>query len=292
MFGLYPPDDPYFINISLFGIPLAVRWYGVIIMGGAIVAAWIATRRASRRSIDPEHIWNLLLIGLVVSIVTARLWYVAFEWPRFAGKPFLMIINPASGGIAIHGALLGALATAFVYARANRMSFAQLVDICIPTFMLAQSIGRWGNFFNQEAYGRPTQLGFGVLIDAEHRWPPYNDMQLYPPATLFHATFLYESLWNITGFGLLLLIERRLRDWLKPGDLFFFYAIWYGVGRFWIEALRTDSLCTNGIGGSCADALRTAQIVSLLLVMFGAGGLLLRHALPTGRDGKHRASHL
>jgi phosphatidylglycerol:prolipoprotein diacylglycerol transferase len=151
------------------------------------------------------------------------------------------------------------------------------LDICMPAVLVGQAVGRWGNFFNQEAYGRPTDLGFGVKIAAEHRLPPYNDMVAYPPDQLFHATFLYESLWNIVGFGLILLIERRLRPRLRTGDSALFYAIWYGIGRFWVEGLRTDSLCTNGIGGECADALRTAQIASVLLIVVGVVGLVINH---------------
>jgi phosphatidylglycerol---prolipoprotein diacylglyceryl transferase len=143
--------------------------------------------------------------------------------------------------------------------------------------LLAQALGRWGNFFNQEAYGRPTSLPFGVTIDPERRLPPYNDMQKYPPDTLFHATFLYESIWNIAGLGLILWLERRLKGWLRTGDSALLYAIVYGAGRFWIEGLRTDSLCTNGVGGECAGALRAAQVVSLLLVAGGLIGMYINH---------------
>lgn len=280
MFPLHPPVGPFLINTSLFGIPLAVRWYGVLIVGGAMVAGWISARRAERRGIDPEHIWNLLLFGMVVSIIFARAYYVAFEWKSFAGRPWYDLINTTKGGIAIHGALIGSMLSGVLYTWRNKLSFFQIFDISMPGYMLAQAIGRWGNFMNQEAYGRPTTLPFGVTIDADRRLPPYNDMATYPPATLFHATFLYESVWNVVGFGLLLWIERRLRAWRRTGDIGLFYAIWYGIGRLWIEGLRTDSLCTNGVGGSCSDALRTAQIVSILLIVGGLVGLYINHRRP------------
>ncbi|HWQ14407.1 MAG TPA: prolipoprotein diacylglyceryl transferase, partial [Roseiflexaceae bacterium] len=161
--------------------------------------------------------------------------------------------------------------------RRNRLNLPRWLDMCMPPFMLAQAVGRWGNFFNQEAYGRPTDLGFGVKIDQAHRLPPYDDMRAYPPDTLFHATFLYESLWNLAGFGLLIWIERRLRSWLRPADIALMYAIWYGAGRLWIEGLRTDSLCTSGIGGECEGALRAAQLASLLLIALGVAGLAWNH---------------
>ncbi|HNP70050.1 MAG TPA: prolipoprotein diacylglyceryl transferase [Kouleothrix sp.] len=282
MFPLHPPGDPFLINTTLFGIPLAVRWYGVLIVGGAMLAGWLASRRAEQRGYNPEHIWNLLLLGMVLGIAGARIYYVIFEWPSFAGRPWFDLINTTKGGLAIHGALIGAILAALIYTRRNRLPLIEFLDICMPGFLLAQSIGRWGNFMNQEAYGRPTSLPVGVTIDADRRLPPYDDMAKYPPATLFHATFLYESIWNIVGVGLLLWLERRLRGWLRTGDIALFYAIWYGLGRFWIEGLRTDSLCTNGIGGECGGALRTAQIVSLLLLAIGVAGLVINHrrALP------------
>jgi phosphatidylglycerol---prolipoprotein diacylglyceryl transferase len=276
---LYPPDDPFLINTVIFGIPLAVRWYGVLIVSGALLAGYVASGRARERGEDPDHVWNLLLLGMALGIIGSRLYYVAFEWPRFAGRPLLEILNPASGGLAIHGALIGAVTAAVIYTRRNGLNLLRWLDICMPPFMLAQAVGRWGNFMNQEAYGRPTDIGFGLRIDAEHRVPPFDDLAAYPLDTLFHATFLYESLWNAAGFGVLLLIERRLREWLCPGDVALMYAIWYGLGRLWIEGLRIDSLCTNGVGGSCEGALRTAQVISLLFIIGGIIGLVVNHRL-------------
>lgn len=277
MFAIYPPDDPFLINVTLFGIPIVVRWYGVLIMSGVLLAGWLSARRAERRGYHPEHVWNLLMLGLALGIIGARTYYVIFEWERFAGKPLLDIINPATGGLAVHGALIGAIAAALIYTRRNKLPFIEWLDICMPGFLLAQAVGRWGNFFNQEAYGRPTTLPFGVWIDPEFRLPPYNDLVRYPPEQLFHAAFLYESLWNLAGVGLMLLAGSRLRDRLRTGDIALLYAVIYGAGRFWIEGLRTDSLCTSGIGGECVGTLRIAQVVSLLLVGSGLLGLIFNH---------------
>ena len=276
MFPLYPPDDPYLFQTTLFGLPLAVRWYGVLIIGGALLAATIAARRAARRGFDPDHVWNLLTFGMILGIAGARLYYVIFEWRLFADAP-LRVFNLASGGLAIHGGLIGAVVATWLYTWRQGLPLLRWLDICAPTVLVGQAIGRWGNFFNQEAYGRPTSLPVGVRIDAEHRMPPFDDMQQYPPTTLFHATFLYESLWNLSGFGLLLWVERRFAGWLRDGDMVILYAVWYGLGRLWIEGLRTDSLCTNGVGGGCEGALRMAQIVSLLLVIGGGVVLYLNH---------------
>lgn len=280
---LYPPDDPFLFSLNLFGLPLTVRWYGLIIMTGALVAATIAARRATARGIDPDHIWNQLIFGLVLGIAGARIYYVTFEWERFAGDP-ISALNLTTGGLAIHGGIIGALLATVIYARWNKLPYLSWIDLCAPSFLLGQAIGRWGNFFNQEAYGRPTELPVGVRIDPEHRLPPYTDMQAYPIDTLFHATFLYESLWNFAGAGLLFWADRRFghgapaeRRRLRPGDLLFLFGIIYATGRFWIEGLRTDSLCLNGVGGDCAGSIRVAQLISVAILVICAAALAWNH---------------
>lgn len=281
--ALFPPDDPYLIYTVIFGFPLVVRWYGVLIMSGAVVAAYLAGRRALARGIDPEHAWNQLMLGLVISIICARIYYVAFQWELFAPNPITVLyIN--NGGIAIHGAIIGALLSGVIYTRWNRLSFFEWADICMPTFIIAQAIGRWGNFFNQEAYGQPTTLGFGVRIAPEYRVDPYRDLTRYPPDTLFHATFLYESIWDFAGAGLLFWLDKRFgklapapRWRLRDGDLLFLYALIYSLGRVWIEGLRVDSLCTGSVGGNCAGTFRTAQLVSVALIVIGIAGLIWNH---------------
>ena len=272
---MYPPDDP-FVVYQLFGL-LTIRWYAVWILGGALVATWIGARRAERRGYNPEHAWNLLALGLITAIACARAWYVFFEWPSFRGKPLLYIINPGTGGIAIHGAILGAIIGAWIYTRWNRLPFVEWLDIGAPCMAIAQAIGRWGNFFNQEAYGRPTTLPWGLRIDADRRIGPYTDLAAYGEATRFHPTFLYESLWNVGVVAALLWIERRFRGHVRTGDTFLLYGILYSLGRVWIEGLRTDSLCSNGVGGSCDGALRTAQVVSLVVILVFSAVLVFRH---------------
>lgn len=275
---LYPPDDPYLFRVVFFGIPLEVRWYGVLIMSGALLAGWLVARRARWRGYDPDHVWNQLMFGLLLGVLGARIYYVVFEWERFAGN-LLKMINLTTGGLAIHGAIIGGILAALLYTRYHKLPFWDWVDICIPGLLLGQAVGRWGNFFNQEAYGTPTDLPFGVRIDAAHRMMPYMDPVRYPPDTLFHATFLYESVWNLIGVGLLLLADRRAgrlappeRRWLRPGDLLWLYAIYYSLGRFWIEGLRTDSLYLG--------PLRVAQVASLLLLVAGSIALVVNHLRP------------
>ncbi len=280
---LYPPDDPFLINTVIFGIPLVIRWYGLLIMSGAVLGAFLNEARARKQGFDPEQIWNQLMLGLILGIAGARIYYVAFERARF-GNNFFEMLNLTTGGLAIHGAIIGALLAAVIYTRRHKLPFWHWVDLCVPGLLLAQALGRWGNFFNQEAYGCPTSTGFGLLIDPIHRISPYDDLQKYPPTTLFHPTFLYESLWNLLGVGLILLLERHFgsdapsqRRWLRKGDLFFFYGAYYSFARFWIEGLRTDSLCLNGFGGDCVGSLRVAQVVSLLIFCAAAIALIVNH---------------
>jgi phosphatidylglycerol:prolipoprotein diacylglycerol transferase len=139
------------------------------------------------------------------------------------------------------------------------------LDICLPTMLVGQAIGRWGNFFNQEAYGRPTTLPWGLDIPPERRIPPYDNLAQYPPSTRFHPTFLYESLWDAGALLVILHLERRWRSQLKPGDSALLYGVLYSAGRFFTEGLRTDSLCVGAytLDGSCSGGLRIAQLVSL-----------------------------
>jgi phosphatidylglycerol:prolipoprotein diacylglycerol transferase len=282
---MYPPDDQYLIE-QLFGL-ISIRWYAICILGGAILAAWFGARRVAARGYDPEHAWNLLAFGLVISIACARTWYVIFEWQRFERMPnawtwrwFLFdVINPATGGIAIQGAIVGAVLGTFIYTRWNRLDFLQWVDFGAPCMSIGQVIGRWGNFFNQEAYGRPmaTAQPWGLRIDAPFRVKEFPASEYPVETTRFHPTFLYESLWNLLVLIALLAIERRFRGWLRKGDLFLCYGIIYSIGRFFIEGLRTDSLCLSGVGGSCENSLRTAQVTALATIGIFALILIVRH---------------
>jgi len=279
-----PPTGPNIID-HLFGLPfLTVRWYGVLIVSGAILAGYLATRRARAHGINEEHVWNQLLLGMLLGIIGARMYYVAFEWQRYAGRPLLEIINPQGGGLAIHGAIIGALIAVLMYTRRNQLPLLTWLDICVPTLLIGQAIGRWGNFFNQEAYGRPTTLPWGLDIPPDRRIPPYDNLGQYPPSTRFHPTFLYESLWDAGALLVILWLERRWRTRLKPGDSALLYGVLYSAGRFFTEGLRTDSLCVGGytLDGSCTGGLRIAQLVSLGAFVICGLFLAWRH-----RPGTH-----
>lgn len=220
--------------------PLTVNWYGIILGAAAIAGLLLAVQEGKRFKISSDFFMDLLLIGAPSAIVGARIYYVAFKWDYYSANPG-DIIKIWEGGIAIHGALIGAVIAAFFYVRKKGYSFWRIADICAPSLLLGQAIGRWGNFMNQEAHGGPVSEAF--LRDTLHL-PDFIVNQMYIQGTYYHPTFLYESLWNIAGVALLLLLRRQ--RFLRAGELFLSYFIWYSIGRFFIEGLRTDSLAFTG----------------------------------------------
>ena len=252
--------------------PLTIRWYGLLIATAVIVGVSLSQYLAKRRHINPDLLGDLAIWLVVGAIPAARIYYVLFEWSNYAQNPE-KIIAIWEGGIAIHGAILGGLVAALIFAKLKQVSFWQLVDLVAPSLILGQAIGRWGNFFNSEAFGSPTNLPWKLYIPPSQRPPEYVNFDY------FHPTFLYESVWNLIVFGLLLtLFFRGLRSKprLKVGTLFLVYLIAYSLGRFWIEGLRTDSLMLG--------PLRIAQVVSLVGIILGLAGLawlyIYRRSLP------------
>ena len=254
------------------GGPFSVRWYGLLIASAVLIGVSLSQFLADRRKVNPDLLSDLAIWLVLAAIPSARLYYVLFQWQDYA-QHLDQIIAIWKGGIAIHGAILGGLAASLIFARLKRISFWQLADLVAPSLILGQAIGRWGNFFNSEAFGDPTNLPWKLYIPSDRR--PIN----YAAYEYFHPTFLYESLWNLGVFALLLtLFFRGLRanSKLKTGTLFLVYLVAYSCGRVWIEGLRTDSLMLG--------PLRIAQVVSLGAIVLGSFGLVwlygLRRPLP------------
>ncbi len=255
--------DPTALRIG----PFSIYWYGLLIVMGAILAALLAALEARRRGEDPEHVWNLLTWCLLLGIIGARLYHVFSSpaggftgWDYYRRNPIEIIAFWKGGfrGLGIYGAVAGGLLAVLLYARFTKISFLRWADIIAPGVLLAQAIGRWGNYINQELYGPPTTLPWGITIDGLHRFGPYIDLNRYPLDTRFHPTFLYESLWNLIGFGLLFWLARRYAHALRDGDIFASYILYYSVGRLWIEIFRPDAWTIA--------AIPTAQIIALLLM--------------------------
>lgn len=243
--------DPVFFELG----PISVHWYGVIIALGAFLGLYVATKEADRLSLKKDIIIDLVVFAIPIAILFARMYYVIFEWERYANSPWWTVFAVWEGGLAIHGALIGAILTMIVFARVKKESFWQLADVTIPGLILAQAIGRWGNFMNQEAHGGPIAES---TYQSFHQYlPDFIMNQMTIDGVMYHPTFLYESLWNIVVFVFLLVLRRYnpLR-----GEILLSYAITYSIGRFFIEGMRTDSLYLLG-------ELRTAQVVSIVLIV-------------------------
>lgn len=252
--------------------PFAIRWYGLLIASAVLIGVSLSQDLAKRRNVNPDLLGDLAIWLVLSAIPAARLYYVLFEWEQYSKRPD-QIIAIWNGGIAIHGAIIGGTLAALIFARLKKVSIWQLADLVVPSLILGQAIGRWGNFFNSEAFGRPTNMPWKLYIPPQQRPLEFINFEY------FHPTFLYESLWNLMVFGILMTLffrDLKKRSHLKVGTLTLIYMVAYSAGRVWIEGFRTDSLMIG--------PLRIAQIVSLSAIALGLFGLawlyLLRRPLP------------
>lgn len=231
------------IAFSIFG--LSIRWYGILIASGMLLGVLIAQYSCKAKDIDYDTFLNTILISLPIGIVGARLYYVLFEFSYYKNN-LLDVFNIRQGGLAIHGGIMFGLVSALIYSRHKRINFLKIADAAAPSVILAQSIGRWGNFFNQEAHGGPVSYNF-----IKH-FPYFIQQGMDIGGAYYHPTFLYESLWDFCVFVILIIIIKKYR---KNGFIFFTYIGLYSIGRFFVEGLRTDSLMLG--------PFRIAQLMSL-----------------------------
>jgi phosphatidylglycerol---prolipoprotein diacylglyceryl transferase len=235
--------------------PIPIRFYGIILMLGAVAAAFLADREARRRGMNSDLVWDGLIWVLVGGIIGARIWHLLTPQPTLVAQgitPLYYLTHPLDaiaiwrGGLGIPGAVIGGMLALYLFTRRRKQSFAVWADIAAPALALGQAIGRWGNYVNQELYGTPTDLPWAITIDPQFRLPGY--MQY----STFHPLFLYESLWNFANMVFLLWLGRRHRDRLKPGDLMLVYCITYPIARFFLEFLRLDAPEVAGINANQA----------------------------------------
>ena len=226
------------VAFKIFGIE--IMWYGIFISAAVVIGTILALREASRLGVEEDSIIDLLLYAIPAAIIGARIYYVAFNW-NYYGRNLKEILNFRGGGLAIHGSIIAATIVAIIFTRIRRLNFWQVADICAPSLILGQAIGRWGNYVNQEAYGVPTDLPWGIMVDG----------------VKVHPTFLYESLWNFLVFLFLLWYRRNRAE--VSGEIFLLYLMLYSAIRFFVEGLRIDSLMLGPI--------RVAQLVSVLGVI-------------------------
>lgn len=253
--------------------PIVIRYYGVMIAIGFLIATWFATNLAKKRDIDADKLLNGALLSFIGGIVGARLYFVALSWPSFANHPE-EILATWLGGLSIHGGIIGAVITGWIYCKISKLDFLPALDVCACVVPLAQAVGRWGNFFNSEAFGKPVPDDYPLRLFI----PPNSRPAGYENSSYFHATFLYESIWDLGIFLLLyFFLSERLRKW--PGMTFLAYLLLYSIGRFLIEPLRLDSIMVSGM--AAPEVVSGAIIVGSALAMIA---LWLKHRPSKGTE--------
>ncbi len=267
-----PPFDPILFHITP---TIGIYWYGVLIVTGVMLGAVYAAWKARQDGENPDHVWNGLIVAIILAIIGARLYHVFSQpqggmvgWSYYRQHP-IEVLYIRQGGLGIYGAIIGGILGVVIYAWRAKLRPLQWLDYGAVGLALGQAIGRWGNFINQELYGPPTNSSWGLIIDPQYRIIPYNNLIIYPPETLFHPTFLYESLWCLLLFFTLALIAHKFKDRLLEGDLLLGYITGYSLGRFFIEYLRPDAWLIGPIAA--------AQLFAILCVVGGVALLVVRH---------------
>ena len=265
-------NNPSRVAFTLFGRD--VYWYGVLMALGILIGVWLTLREGKRKKLTEDDILDMCLVIIPSGVVGARLYYVIFEWASYASNP-IRALYIWEGGLAIYGAVIGGLIGMFIYSRVKKIRFLKLADCIAPGLVLAQAIGRWGNFFNQEAFGLPINNGelmwfpFAVYIEGYHT---FNGQ---PCSNPYHmATFFYESVWCLIVFIILWSCRRKFKH---NGDAILSYAALYGLERMFVERLRGDSLYIIKPGGSIAAGVRVSEMLSFILVVAIAAFFLIRY---------------
>ncbi|HFD7823915.1 TPA: prolipoprotein diacylglyceryl transferase [Staphylococcus aureus] len=248
--------DPVAFNLG----PLSVRWYGIIIAVGILLGYFVAQRALVKAGLHKDTLVDIIFYSALFGFIAARIYFVIFQWPYYAENPS-EIIKIWHGGIAIHGGLIGGFIAGVIVCKVKNLNPFQIGDIVAPSIILAQGIGRWGNFMNHEAHGGPVSRDF---LEQLHL-PNFIIENMYINGQYYHPTFLYESIWDVAGFIILVNIRKHL----KLGETFFLYLTWYSIGRFFIEGLRTDSLMLT-------SNIRVAQLVSILLILISISLIVYR----------------
>jgi phosphatidylglycerol---prolipoprotein diacylglyceryl transferase len=248
---------------------MKIYFYGIIIMIGVLFAVWISIRETKARGLTAEIIWDLVPWLLVSGIVGARIWHVLTPSKSmgvgidyYFSHP-IEILNIRQGGLGIPGGVIGGVFALIVFAKKKNLKFFEWADIIAPGLAIAQAIGRWGNFINQELYGPPSNLPWAIYIDPAHRISGYEEF------SRFHPMFLYESIWNLINYMILSFLSKRYEDKIIPGDIFFAYLIIYPIGRFLLEFIRLDASYLVGVNAN--------QITMAVVAITSTCILVIRH---------------
>lgn len=267
--------DPVIFSVEVGNLSFSLYWYGVLVMLGVAASAGLTAREVKRRGQSPDYVWDSLLYVIPAGVVGARLWYILNITLggnlRFIQEP-LAIFNLRQGGLHYYGAILFGAIAFYLYAKKMGLDMWLALDAVSPGLLIGQAIARPGNFINQELYGQPTNLPWGIPIEAQNRIPPWNNLGQFPvETTRFHPTFAYEILWNVFAAGAILFIAKRHEDKLKPGVVFGAWLILAGVGRNVIEFFRPDQPVFPGTGFSYS------RLVAILMVLAGVLLIMIKY---------------
>jgi phosphatidylglycerol:prolipoprotein diacylglycerol transferase len=257
--------------------PITLGWYGVGFVIAAAVMVLVSQSEARRKGIDPSLVTNAIIVVAIFALIGARLYHVVDEWQFYANEPLKAVLPPYAG-LGLYGGIIGAAVGIWVFLRGKTIPLSRALDVVVPGTLFAQGIARWGNFFNQELYGPPTDLPWGIAIDCAHRIDRYSCSDLYPHldsvlgTTGFHPLFFYESVLTITGGIIALVLARRFGDRLRDGDLVSFWMIWYGSVRLLLEFFR-DGWNWTILG------IPTAMLIGVVMIVVGIALVLRRHRL-------------
>ena len=231
-----------------------IYWYAIIIMTGFLLALLFVSKTCKKRGVSPDTVFDIAFWGLIFGIIGARLYYVIFDPDCLEGN-ILNIVKLWEGGLAIYGGIIVAVITAVIYCRIKKLPVLKTFDVCAPGLLIGQAVGRWGNFVNAEVYGRETEVLFGMSING---------------AQCVHPLFLYESVWNVVGLILILLFRDKKKN---DGQVFFFYTLWYAIGRLFLEGMRQPEYILYLIDGK----LGISQAVSALIIVISAVAFIVLH---------------
>jgi phosphatidylglycerol:prolipoprotein diacylglycerol transferase len=261
--------DPIALHLG----PLNIGWYGLGYVLGVTVMLLVSQRETILRGVDPRHITNALIVVAVLALIGGRLYHVIDQWGYYSQNLAAIVLPPYSG-LGLYGGVAGAILGVAIYVRRNHLPFWRALDLLVPGTLFAQGIARWGNFFNQELYGPPTDLPWGITIGSDHRVADY-PCSTFPEATTgFHPLFFYESALDITGGFVALWLSRRHLARLRDGDMASFWFIWYGSVRFALETFRFS------YDWKLLGIMPTAMFIGVAIVTFGIVTIVIRHRRP------------
>lgn len=243
--------NPVAINLGF----IQIYWYSIMIFLAILVGAWLFFKEAKKNKLNEDFVINLIFYSVIFGLIGARIYYVLFNMGYYLEHP-IEIVEVWNGGLAIHGGIIGAGLFIIYYCKKKNINFLKIFDMIVPSLLIAQGIGRWGNFFNQEAHGGEVSRVFLEKLGL----PDFIVNGMNIDGVYYHPTFLYESIWNLIGFILIIILKRKKK--LRIGSLCGIYFMWYSVARFFIEGMRTDSLMLG--------SLKIAQVVSIVLFVIGA----------------------